>query len=159
MNKIIFIGLFVTSAYVAFMFSINRKEEKNSLEDFNRKYQEKEKSFKSMSQKKKEITVVTSEWDRNALVLFESKQDFNDYKFMQKAFKEDAMDAYDNFMDKAEKSEKGFRITELEEGEYKKIEDQYMKAFQKRFGQKTFLKFIKALDDYNDTNPNEQLSF
>ncbi len=117
---------------------------------------------------KKEIlddeTLVTNKWMKNIREIFELElvddpDAYDDYQSMKASFEEDRMDAYDEFMDQVRKENKTFNITELEDGKYKEVEEEYLKAFQLRYGQKVFLKYLEAIEKHNESNPSYPLYF
>lgn len=83
-------------------------------------------------------------------VLPQDQTAFMDYQELKDGFEEDRLDAYDRFMEEARDTGEEFNLTDLDDGDYKKIQDEYLLAFEKRFGKEVFVKYLKVMEDYNE---------
>jgi hypothetical protein len=111
-----------------------------------------------------EDIIIDKKWMSHIRTIFEEgllddSDAYDDYQSMKSSFEEERLEAYDDFMDQVKKENKGFNITELEDGRYKEVEEEYLKAFQKRYGQKVFLKYLEAIEKHNEENPSYQIYF
>jgi hypothetical protein len=98
-------------------------------------------------------------WQEKMIAIFENEQEFADYQVMKQAFSEDMTDMYEREMDFKKKSGLKFNISDLDDGKFRELEDQYLKAFQKRYGQKLFKKYLKTKEEFNDANPSMKVDF
>ena len=122
------------------------------------------KKIKLKVEKLDEEAIKNNQWMKDIREIFESElvndsDAYDDYQSMKASFEEDRMNAYDDFMDQIRKEKKSFNITELEDGKYKEVEEEYLKAFQMRYGQKVFLKYLEAIEKHNEENPTFPLYF
>lgn len=115
------------------------------------------------TEKPKVITRHLEEWKEEMEKFFASKSSddkeaYSDYLVMQEGFREDRQDAYDRFMDEVRNEQRSFNITDLESGEFKKIQEEYLLVFEKRFGREVFLQYIELLDQFNDKLAQDSLT-
>ena len=135
-------------------------EEKAKLSVIKEKVKEK---IKGLEVEDEDI-VAEKKWMSNIREIFEGEllddpDAYDDYQSMKASFEEDRLDTYYEFMEQIKKEGKSFNITELEDGRYKELEEEYLKAFQKRYGQKVFLKYLEAKEKHNEANTNYPLYF
>lgn len=173
MRKILIFLIFVLLCFIAYMFFLKGQKVKD-VETIEKMTEEtittevinkdEKKVIKLKKESIDEEDVVNSKWMSSIkqifeLELFDDSDAYDDYQSMKASFEEDRMEAYDEFMDQVRKEKKSFNITELEDGKYKEIEEEYLKAFQKRYGQKVFLKYLEAIEKHNESNPTYPLYF
>ena len=96
-----------------------------------------------------------SKWKDEMKSLFSTigssdKMAFEDYRVLKEGFEEDRTDAYDRILDEVRNGVVEISITEIEEAEYDKIQKEYFRAFEKRYGRDLFVKYLKKMEDFND---------
>ncbi len=133
-------------------------------EDVQRKNEGEKSTKKTLSPEEidemdKRLTKYEEEWDERMKDLFIkdlglSVTDYNDYTVMRDGFEEDRLEAFEEFHNEmARKHGNHYRYPpslEMDDND-RKLKEDYLNLFRKRFGEEAYRQYINTLESYNDT--------